>query len=107
MKNFYKIAKLSYDAYARETDNKNFMGKEMPKFEELPDKIKCAWVSASQRVIDIIKQELKCEECCGKGITKTGVNEFLICKNCNGTGFDFNYSHKEFFNKIWEIGGGN
>jgi hypothetical protein len=51
------IAKLAYMAYAKTTDNKNFMGNEMPRFEDLPEKIQLAWVNAVTAVIAAIKEQ--------------------------------------------------
>ena len=41
-----EIAKSAYMAYSASTDNKNFRGEEMPKFEDLPVKIQTAWECA-------------------------------------------------------------
>ena len=41
-----EIAKSAYLAYAASTDNKNFRGEEMPKFEDLPIAIQTAWECA-------------------------------------------------------------
>lgn len=47
------IAQLGYEAYSRSTNNKNFRGQEMPKFDELPAAIKNAWVAATEEIIDV------------------------------------------------------
>jgi hypothetical protein len=41
------IAKAAYIEYSKATKNKNFVGKEMPAFEELPENIKTAWIMAA------------------------------------------------------------
>ena len=45
-----EVAKSAYLAYAAVTDNKNFRGEEMPKYEDLPDRIKDAWNAAVRQV---------------------------------------------------------
>ena len=40
------IAEEAYKGYANVTDNKNFRGEQMPKFDELPEKIQEAWKAA-------------------------------------------------------------
>lgn len=40
------IAESAYKAYSAVTDNKNFRGEEVPKFQDLPDKIQDAWNAA-------------------------------------------------------------
>ena len=39
-------AQRGYGAYAASTGGKTFDGREMPKWSELPDRIKAAWVAA-------------------------------------------------------------
>ena len=41
------LAKMTYGAYGSETDFKNYQGLPMPKWEELPDKIREAWEAAA------------------------------------------------------------
>jgi len=41
-----EIVKSAYLAYSASTDNKNFRGEEMPKFEDLPIAIQTAWECA-------------------------------------------------------------
>ena len=48
------IAGSAYKAYATVTDNKNYQGLPMPKFEDLPDKIQGAWVAAAIDVFQTI-----------------------------------------------------
>jgi hypothetical protein len=40
------LAKGAYGAYGLSTNNKNFRGEEMPKWEELPEAIRSAWKAA-------------------------------------------------------------
>jgi hypothetical protein len=47
-----EIAKSAYLAYSASTDNKNFRGEEMPKFEDLPVKIQTAWECAVRQAAD-------------------------------------------------------
>jgi hypothetical protein len=44
------IAESAYCAYAASTNNKNFLGQEMPAFNDLPEAIKSAWMEAVQDV---------------------------------------------------------
>lgn len=47
----YILGEISYKAYADEMDNKNFLGKEMPKFKDLTFKQQQAWDSAAKAAI--------------------------------------------------------
>lgn len=52
-------AKIAYEAYSKTTDN----GKEMLKFEDLPESIQLAWANAAQAVaVDITEREVKKQE---------------------------------------------
>lgn len=46
------FGRLAYAAYGSATDNKNYQGLPMPDWYDLPQKIRAAWVRASQTVID-------------------------------------------------------
>lgn len=46
-----EIAQKAYAAYSKTTNNKNFLGKQMPKWESLPDNIKQAWKNACTEAI--------------------------------------------------------
>lgn len=51
---FYnRLAKDAYIEYAKVTDYKNFRGKPMPLFEDLPATIKAAWLAASKYSYDL------------------------------------------------------
>jgi hypothetical protein len=41
---------LAYDAYAVSTGGKTFDGRDMPGWEELPERIQAAWTAAAHRV---------------------------------------------------------
>lgn len=45
----------AYDAYGEVTDHKNYQGLPMPKWDELTDKIRAAWVNAVKSVFDNLK----------------------------------------------------
>lgn len=47
-----QAARRAYEAYAWFTGGKTFDGREMPKFESLPEKIQNAWRVASCAVVD-------------------------------------------------------
>jgi len=51
--NYKNLAKMGYEAYSKSTDNKNFQGNEMPKFEELPEPIVNAWIAATEEIVDV------------------------------------------------------
>ncbi|WP_414755573.1 hypothetical protein [Anabaena sp. CCY 9910] len=46
-----KLAQIAYHAYGKTTDFKNYQGLPMPEFEALPEKIKEAWIAATQAVV--------------------------------------------------------
>lgn len=46
----FAAARVAYAAYGKRTDNKNFRGEEMPKFDELPETIREAWRDAAAAV---------------------------------------------------------
>lgn len=45
------MAKRAYDAYGAVTDFKNYQGLPMPKWEDLTDKIRAAWIAATRQVV--------------------------------------------------------
>jgi len=47
------LAREAYAAYGLSTDNKNYQGKEMPKWAELPPAIQQAWIAAVTRVSEL------------------------------------------------------
>jgi hypothetical protein len=46
------LAKGAYGAYGLSTNNKNFRGEEMPKWDELPEAIRSAWKAAVKFVFE-------------------------------------------------------
>jgi hypothetical protein len=46
-------ARLAYTAYGRVTGFKNFQGNPMPVFDDLPERIREAWVAAAGVVWDL------------------------------------------------------
>lgn len=48
-----EAAKIAYSAYGKTTDYKNYQGNPMPKFEDLPEAIRNAWINASAAVLSI------------------------------------------------------
>ncbi len=44
------IVRAGYEAYSQSTGNKNYRGEEMPKWEDLPEKIQNAWIAAAERI---------------------------------------------------------
>lgn len=49
------MGEIAYDAYGKTTEYKNFMENPMPKWEELPDKIKEAWDNAASAIMNLTK----------------------------------------------------
>ncbi len=47
------LAKAGYEAYGKTTDNKNYQGLPMPKFDELPKAIVNAWIAATKQICKI------------------------------------------------------
>lgn len=41
------LARIAYDAYGLVVEYKNFQGKKMPEWDQLPPKIQKAWVAAA------------------------------------------------------------
>ncbi len=50
------LAEAAYDAYGATTDHKNYQGLPMPKWDDLPEKIRAAWFAAAARVEEIVRQ---------------------------------------------------
>lgn len=48
------LARNMYQAYGNTTDFKNYQGHPMPTWEELPEKIKEAWIAAGKKAKHII-----------------------------------------------------
>lgn len=46
-----KIAKAGYDAYAIATGGRTYDGKQMPLWEELPERIRDAWRAATRAAV--------------------------------------------------------
>jgi hypothetical protein len=45
-----QIGREAYHRYGQQTEFKNFRGDPMPKWEELPEKIRVAWMAATQPI---------------------------------------------------------
>jgi hypothetical protein len=45
-------AKIGYDAYGEAADWKNYQGKPMPKWEELPENIRRYWRVAAAAIVE-------------------------------------------------------
>lgn len=48
----YTYAKIGYEGYAASTGGKTFDGRDMPKWDELPARIKDAWLAATDAVLN-------------------------------------------------------
>lgn len=44
--------KVGYDAYAKSTGGKTFDGRDMPKWEDLPEPIRKAWWHAAMSILE-------------------------------------------------------
>lgn len=44
------LARTAYKAYGATTDFKNYQGLPMPEFDDLPEKIRQAWIAAAGAV---------------------------------------------------------
>jgi len=49
------LAKNAYDAYGKTTDYKNFMGNQMPGWDDLPVSIQQAWCASVISVVDTLR----------------------------------------------------
>lgn len=47
-----RLARIAYEAYAKVTGGKNFLGEPMPEWSSLPQPIRDAWDAATGAVID-------------------------------------------------------
>lgn len=50
------VGKMAYEAYGESTGWKNFEGKPMPKWVNLPPNIQAAWIAAVRAVVDITQR---------------------------------------------------
>lgn len=46
------LGKAGYEAYAKSTGGKTFDGREMPKWEDLPQRIRDAWTQAANAILE-------------------------------------------------------
>lgn len=46
-------ARIAYTAYGRKVDFKNFQGGPMPVFDDLPERIRGAWIAAAGVIWDL------------------------------------------------------
>ena len=47
-----ELAKLGYEAYAVATGGKTWDGKDMPTWDQLPERIQTAWTAATCKILD-------------------------------------------------------
>lgn len=50
--NIDQVAALGYEAYAEEVGWKSVRGEPLPKWEDLPENIRKAWIAAASAVLD-------------------------------------------------------
>lgn len=48
--NYKELAALGYEAYARKTGGKTFDGRDMPRWENLPQRTIDAWMAAAAAI---------------------------------------------------------
>lgn len=53
MINWPGIAQFGYEAYAESSGGKNYEGKPMPKWDELPEAIRLHWARAAQSMCEV------------------------------------------------------
>jgi hypothetical protein len=46
-------ARIAYTAYGRVTNFKNFQGDPMPAFDDLPERIRNAWINAARSIWEL------------------------------------------------------
>lgn len=56
---FLAQAQAAYQAYGQITDFKNYQGLPMPAWDDLPPKIKEAWIAATKHTIEMERLHLK------------------------------------------------
>lgn len=49
---YTELAKIAYEAYGKSSKGKNYQGKPMPEFDDLPEAIKQHWIAAMIAVVD-------------------------------------------------------
>ncbi len=59
---FEGLGAIGYDAYAKFTGGKTFDGRDMPKWEDLPPRIKQAWAAAAQSITDAVDRSVPARE---------------------------------------------
>ena len=50
------LAEKAYSAYGESTGGKTFDGRDMPKWDDLGERIQAAWCAAAQAVVDEVTQ---------------------------------------------------
>ena len=58
---YKNLAQFGYEAYSKSTNNKNFRGEEMPKFEELSEPIVNAWIAATAEIVSVFSKGISVE----------------------------------------------
>jgi len=48
-----RMAKVGYGEYAAHIENRTW-GKELPKWERLPNSVKCAWIASANEMIEFL-----------------------------------------------------
>ena len=49
---YTELAEVAYVAYAKSAKNKNYQGKPMPAWDELPPRIRQHWIAAMVAVVE-------------------------------------------------------
>jgi len=52
MQQYEDLAHIGYDAYGAAADWKNYQGKPMPKWDELPPDIRMKWRAATAAIVE-------------------------------------------------------
>ncbi|GAA0494145.1 hypothetical protein Ade02nite_20640 [Paractinoplanes deccanensis] len=55
--NTFQLARIAYDAYCTAVGGKAFNGDDLPAFDDVPQRIKDAWIVAATAVADKVREE--------------------------------------------------
>lgn len=54
----YELGHTGYDAYGAKADWKNYEGKPMPKWDDLPQHIRDKWAAAARAIVEACREEI-------------------------------------------------
>ncbi len=53
--NTQELARVAYEAYAADSDWKNYQGNPMPQWQDLPENIRQHWRAAIKKVTELLR----------------------------------------------------